>query len=45
MGVNILFFELADVPKTKEGFLNWIKEVTKWEEDHNYNDPKELQKI
>lgn len=40
MSYDLMVFEISKAPKTKEEFMAWYEEQTRWSEDHSYNDPK-----
>jgi hypothetical protein len=38
MSFDLMVFDNKVAPKDKDGFLNWFNTLTKWEEDHSYDD-------
>lgn len=40
MSYDLMVFEPSIPPVTREGFMQWYNEQTKWEEDHGYNNPE-----
>lgn len=37
MSYDLMVYNREKAPETKEEFLKWYEEQTKWEEDHDYN--------
>lgn len=37
MSYDLMVFEKAKAPRTKEEFMEWYEKQTRWEEDHDYD--------
>jgi hypothetical protein len=41
MSFDLAVFDPSQVPADREGFLAWLREVVKWEDEgHDYNNPE-----